>query len=170
MLDFSLSNITGYEGCALGELEVKYLDKYWMSVGGLTENWAGVLARAFVLKAGGPEVSFFHQAQWRPGGVLFTEEEFAEFTRLASRTGAQRFAIVEYVGQKQWSDFISGSFFRFSYPLDVSWSEIACSCAIADDVFMRPIRSYFVITDNGLAGKYVDSDALHPYEIVYGAN
>jgi len=170
MLDFNSSDIAGYKGCSLGKSDVDYLEKYWMSIGGLTENWAGVLSRAFVMKEGGPVVSFFYKTKLHPGGLLFVEEEFSEFTRSASRTGAQRFAIVEYVGQKQWTDFASGSFFRFSFPLDVSWSEMACSCPIADDVFKRPIRAYFVITDNGLTGKYVDNDALHPYEIVFGAN
>lgn len=41
------------------------------------------------------------------------------------------------------------------------------SCSIADDVFMRPIRTYFVISDSARVGKYVDSDALHPYELFF---
>lgn len=101
------------------------------------------------------------------GGGIFTEEEFIEFKSISINLGANRFALIEYIGQNDWAAFTSQSFFRFSYPLDVSWVEMANSCSIANNVFMRPIRVFFVITDNGCVGKYVDNDALHPYELFF---
>jgi hypothetical protein len=47
------------------------------------------------------------------------------------------------------------------------WTELASSCSIADDVYMHPIRVYFVITGNGWVGKYADSDPAHPYELFF---
>ena len=59
------------------------------------------------------------------------------------------------------------NFCRYCYPLNATWDEIANSCAIADDIFMRPIRAYFVVTDNGRLGKYANNDVAKPYDLVF---
>lgn len=167
MLDFEPSQITGYEGATLDEANTLYLRNYWLNIDDLVRDWAGVLDRSFELGKGRAGVSPDLNAEARLGGVLLTDDEFVEFKRLAIESGATRFAVVEYVGQDQWKSYTSLDFFRFSYPLDISWAELACSCSIADDVYMRPIRVYFLVTDNGRVGKYADSDAARPYELFF---
>lgn len=170
MIDFQSIGIVGYGEVSLDELDIYYLEKYWLNLESLVSYWAGLLDQAFIVNRDGPEIRCQSNMEYRPGGVLFTEQEFLDFKRLSIDLGAKSFAVIEYIGQSEWVDFSSRSFFRFAYPLDVSWSEMTSSCPIADDVFMRPIRAFFVISDNGRIGKYVDSDAFHPYELFFFSN
>ncbi|WP_349985631.1 hypothetical protein ABRP17_013895 [Stenotrophomonas sp. WHRI 8082] len=165
MIDFHLSIIENYGSDVLDDPNMEYLRKYWMNISQLKADWAELLDQKFVLGQDCFAVSTRCDAESHLGGAIFAEEEFSEFKRMSADMGAKSFAIVEYIGQDQWNEFESISFFRFVFPLDIAWAEMVCSCSIAYDVFERPIRTYFVLSDNGCVGKYVDSDALHPYDL-----
>ncbi len=168
MVDFQSSGIERYDMSRLDQANLDYLQKYWLDADALSRNWSNLLDGIFVLQEGGVGVHSGLGAESRLGGGLFTAGEFAEFKHRATESGASCFAVVEYIGQKGWTDDSSPSFFRFAYPLSVSWDEIAASCSIAYDVFGRPIRAFAVIADNGQVGKYADNDAPRPYELIFG--
>lgn len=165
--DFYRSGIPGYGKESLDYPDCHYLDRFWVDAGTLVETWADVLERSFVVRGKNISIAPMKDVDVRMGGVLFVEEEFKEFKHLALQSGATNFVVIEDVGQKNWKKLESHSFFRFAYPLSVGWGEIAHSCAIAEDIFTRPIRAYFVVTDNGRLGKYANNDADRPYELIF---
>ncbi|WP_312706207.1 hypothetical protein [Stenotrophomonas sp.] len=166
MSDFYSSNINGYGSRVLDERSKRYVEKYWLSIDGLMRGWVGALNKRFNTEAQDSAVVKGAVSHLRPGGVLFEKRDFIEFTSLSIASGAKEFSVVEFIGQKRWGEG-GRAFFRFVYPLDVSWADMVRSSPIADDVFMRPIREYFVISDNASVGKYVNNDADSPYELVF---
>lgn len=167
MVDFIESGMPGYEEEFLDHSDRHYLSRFWLDADVLAKEWADVLDRSFVIKGKNVSIAPVKDVDVRMGGVLFVEEEFKEFKRLALQSGATNFVVIEDVGQQSWRQIESPSFFRFCYPLNSTWDEIANSCAIADDIFMRPIRAYFVVTDNGRLGKYANNDVAQPYDLVF---
>lgn len=120
MIDFESSVFTRYESGQLDEPDSRYLEKYWLNIASLEADWADALDTAFDLTPAGPEVSSGLPAEPRPGGVLFTEEEFADFKRVATGLGAKRFAVIEYmvrsVGGGCLQVHSSGLRTRWTYP------------------------------------------------------
>lgn len=167
MVDFNESSMSGYEDEFLGDSDRHYLRRFWLDADVLVKEWAGVLDRSFVINGDDVSIAPAKGVDVRMGGVLFIEEEFQEFKRFALQSGATSFVVIEDVGQQGWKDLADHSFFRFCYPLDATWDEIANSCAISDDIFVRPIRAYFVVTDNGRIGKYANNDVDKPYDLVF---
>lgn len=167
MGDFSESSMVGYEEEFLDPSDLHYLSRFWLDADVLAMKWADVLDRSFVIKGKNVSIAPVKDVDVRMGGVLFVEEEFKEFKHLALQSGATNFVVIEDVGQQSWTQMASRSFFRFCYPLNAAWDEIADSCAIADDIFIRPIRAYFVVTDNGRLGKYANNDVAQPYDLVF---
>ena len=101
------------------------------------------------------------------GGIIFDEADLADFNFNMLSSGARTFAVIEDVGQHQFDRLADSGFYRFSYDAGTLWNEIADCCSIAQEVFQRPIRRFFVISDNGRFGKYVDNDASPPTEISF---
>ncbi|MGB6143438.1 MAG: hypothetical protein WBG33_03990 [Rhodanobacter sp.] len=167
MNDFYKSGIPGYEEYLLSHSDRIYINRFWLDAQTLVEKWAPVLDRSFVIKDGSVSIAPIKDVDLQVGGVLFVEEEFEKFRRIAFRLGAQDFVVIENVGQKNWIEITDRSFFRFSYPLSITWEDISKSCAVAEDIFLRPIRAYFVVTDNGRLGKYTNNDAARPYDLVF---
>lgn len=77
-------------------------------------------------------------------------------------------AVIEDEGQPHWEGIDREDFLRYAFPVSITWTELAFSCDLADDVFQRPVQAYFVVTDNGRVGKYADADADAPYELRSG--
>lgn len=165
--DFLRSNIDNYKEELLDSSDLSYLNKFWLSEDALSRNWADALSRIFVINGRHVSISPDMNVDIRMGGVLFTRDEFEEFKRLGVRSGASEFAIIEDIGQKDWTILLDRSFFRFAYPIDVAWDDMSGSCSIAYDVFTRPIRAYYVLTSNGCVGKYSNNDAEKPYDLVF---
>lgn len=168
MIDFQSSGMERYDMSRLDEADLRYLQNYWLDTDVLIREWSNLLDSIFVLQNSGVAVAAGVGVESRLGGILFIADEFVEFKRQAIASGATSFAVVEYIGQNGWTDDSSPSFFRFSYPVGVSWEEMTNSCEIAKDVYGRPIRAFAVVTDNGKVGKYADNDALRPYEWIFG--
>lgn len=167
MCDFWESGISGYDEEFLSHSDRYYISHFWLNADTLVKEWADVLDRSFVIKGTNVSIAPVKDVDVQRGGVLFVEEEFNKFKRLAIKSGAKNFVVIEDVGQQNWRKILDKSFFRFSYPLSITWKEIANSCAIADDIFLRPIRAYFVVTDNGRLGKYTNNDVTHPYDFFF---
>lgn len=167
--DFIDSRLGAYAAERLGDRTIQYLDRYWMDRGHLEDQWGPLLETVFTRSSGKVSVAGGYQVDFLQGGILFTEDEFQAFAAQARRAGARRFAVVEDVGQDRWYALEAMDFFRFAYPLDVDWNEMTRSCLVAEDVFERPIRCFFVITDNGKVGKYANNDAERPYDLVFHA-
>ncbi len=168
MVDFQSSGMDRYDMSRLDEADLRYLGNYLLDTDVLIRDWSNLLDGIFVLQESGVAVAPALDVEPRLGGILFLVDEFDEFKREAVASGANSFAVVEYIGQKGWADDASPSFFRFAYPVDVAWEEMVGSCVIAKDVFGRPIRVFAVVTDNGKVGKFADNDALRPYELTFG--
>jgi len=166
-LDFLNSNIHGYSPDDLSSSDCEYIEKYWIESPDLKNSWGILLDAAFKRSPSSVSIQFGRTVDIKRGGLIFDEPEFHVFSDLAKKTGAIKFAVVEDVEQSDWDIINDNSFFRFSYPVDISWNEMVRSCPLADDVFLRPIRCFFVILDNGAIGKYVNNDAETPYELTF---
>lgn len=167
--DFINSRLDGYDLDDLKPSDVHYLKNFWIGIDELKTIWAPVLSDAFLQTSGVVSINAPYSVNREMGGVLFDESEFDRFKLDAEISGATRFAVIEDIGQESWQTLHDPAFFRFAYPIDITWSEMALSCALAEDVFLRPIRCFFVVLENGHAGKYVNSDAEAPCELVFTA-
>jgi hypothetical protein len=165
--DFMLSGIDGYSSSRADNSLSRYLEKYWIDREALEHDWAPLFESVFRRSSGKVSVANNFVVDILQGGILFTKDEFLEFEARAKEQGANRFAVVEDIGQRDWHALKRVDFFRFSYPVTVSWEEMARSSILAQDVFERPIRCFFVITDNGKLGKYANNDADPPYDLVF---
>ena len=165
--DFIQSGLPGYGSCDLTPGDIDYLSRYWLSLDELANKWSFILDSSFVRLSKGISIEPGRVVDMRRGGLLFDEPEFALFVKDANKLGARRFAVIEDIGQSDWVANVDRSFFRFSYPLAIPWEDMTRSCPLAEDVFLRPIRCFFVVLDNGIIGKYVNSDAEIPYEMVF---
>lgn len=165
--DFATSGLDGYVSASLDENTVRYLDHYWLDRRCLESQWAELIVSVFKRSDGSISIAPDKKVEHHLGGILFTKEEFHAFVELAKMTGARRFVVIEDAGQAEWDVLRETNFFRFSYPMDVGWDEIAHSSILAEDVFGRPIRCFFVITDNGKLGKYANNDADPPYDLTF---
>lgn len=166
-MDFFESSIEGYSAEFLTQDDITYLCKYWIDADVLSSKWSSVLTSSFSVRNLDVGIAPGKSVDVRMGGVLFVEDEFKLFKFLAVESGANEFAVIEDVGQQDWGELSQLNFFRFSFPLSVDWGEITKSCQLAEDVFSRPIRAFFVLTDNGQIGKYVNNDADPPYELFF---
>lgn len=167
--DFINSKLDGYALDDLKSSDVRYLKNFWISIDELSTVWGAVLSGAFSQTSGVVSINAPYSVNRKMGGVLFDESEFDRFKLDAEVSGATRFAVIEDIGQESWQTFNDPAFFRFTYPIDITWNEMALSCALAEDVFLRPIRCFFVVLENWHGGKYVNSDAEAPYELIFTA-
>lgn len=168
--DFLRSEILGFAYSDLSNEDFCYIDKYWLNLEDLVSFWVPILLTTFSKHGGNISIPRGFQVDIRCGGILFDEDEFQEFTRDAKLAGGKEFAVIEDIAQNGWKLLNQIDFFRFSFPVDIKWPEISASCPLADDVFLRPIRCFYVIVDNGFIGKYVDNDRETPYEIAFKKN
>lgn len=166
--DFHTSEIPGDRTKALSGFNLGYVRRYWLTPDALARDWARPLSTAFSIDQGRVSIAPGLEVEQALGGILFDADEFAAFQKAAIGTGAQRFAVIEDVDQARWEGIDRGDFLRYAFPVSITWSELACSCDLATDVFQRPIRAYFVVTDNGRVGKYAHADADEPYELKFG--
>lgn len=167
--DFLASEIDGYKSWLLEEQTVRYIDLYWINRETLERDWATRIESVFKRTADKVSIAEGYVVDFLQGGILFTKEEFAAFVARSKATGATKFAVVEDIGQRDWHALQEFDFFRFSYPIDIDWGEMTRTGMLARDVFERPIRCFFVITDNAKTGKYTNNDASSPYDIVFHA-
>lgn len=168
--DFLRSKIPGYDAVDLDNDLVEYIKKYWIDREQLIQAWAWIIESRFVRSTTGiVSVAAGYSTEVRCGGLIFEENECLDFRSDAKRNGSQEFAVIEDVGQTEWNSVRNFGFFRFVYPIDVSWNEMTRSSGVAEDVFGRPIRCFFVVTSDGEFGKYVNNDADMPYEVVFRA-
>ena len=166
-MEFIESSLEGYGADFLTPEDMRYLHRYWLTTNDLKSKWGEILKYSFVVRDSEVSIAPGRAVDVRMGGVLFVENEFIAFKSSAIQSGAKEMVVIEDIGQQNWSEILSLSFFRFSFPLSIGWDGIAKSCPLAEDVFLRPIRAFFVVTDNGRTGKYVNNDADPPYEILF---
>ncbi len=166
--DFLDSAIDGYAPDSLDRSTIQYLENYWINRESFEQDWAHLFVSAFRRVSGKVSVAS-GSVDFLQGGTVFVKEEFLAFIARAEESGATRFAVVEDIGQSNWSALKSFDFFRFSYPVGIGWDEMTKSSILAQDIFERPIRCFFVITDNGAVGKYANNDADPPYDLVFHA-
>jgi hypothetical protein len=58
----------GYGEVSLDELDIYYLEKYWLNLESLVSYWAGLLDQAFIVNRDGPEIRCQSNMEYRPGG------------------------------------------------------------------------------------------------------
>lgn len=167
MLDFIKNAPPDYVASDLGERDVNYINRYWISEERFFSYWSAIIGACFHDDEVGVKVSQAKQWYTGLGGVIFEEDEFELFKEAAKAGGAQQFCVIEEIGGLNWSRYLGAKFFRFDFPVDIEWDEMARSSVIAADVFLRPIRRFFVVVDNGLMGKYVNNDDEVPYEMIF---
>ena len=165
--DFMASMIDGYAENDLDEGTVQYLDNYWIDRDRFSQDWSHLIQSTFRRSSGKVSVVEGCAVDFLQGGILFAKDEFLAFLDQARATGATRFAVIEDIGLPDWGNPQEFNFFRFSYPTNVDWDEMAHSSILAQDIFERPIRCYFVVTDNGKIGKYANNDADSPYDLIF---
>lgn len=156
-----------------GDVEINYLDHYWITREELLLKWCDVLCDAFDILTTDSrnKVKRKELMDIRATSYLFDDE--SAFNRLieAGRiSGATSFAIVEDIGEMNFHNLDDWGFFRISFNIDSSWDNLSNGSGVAYDIFRRPIRSFFVISDNGCVGKYVDNDAENSFEVFFTSN
>lgn len=166
-MDFSESAIPDYRKDQLTPEDLAYLNAYWLDRDALSSKWGSTLAASFVVKGQSVGIAPGNLVDVRMGGILFIDEEFEEFRSLALEAGASEVAVIEDIGQQDWNRLTHLGFFRFSFPLSLDWRQVSAACSLAEDVFLRPIRAFFVVTGNGAVGKYANNDADPPYEFFF---
>ena len=164
--DFLSSNLSGYEAEFLTKEDLAYLNKFWLPFDQIREAWGQLLSEAFDCGSENVRIRLGRSVDIRVGGCLFEEDDFSEFSERGIALGAKSFAVIED-GRRSRNAFESRSSFRFAFPIAISWRELAHAAPISEDVFQRPIRCFFVISDNGKIGKYVDNDADRPFQIIF---
>jgi hypothetical protein len=165
--DFLSSQLSGYEVEFLTQTDINYLNDFWLDLDQIHEKWDVLLSQAFDCTMEDVRIRPGRDIDVRVSGCLFEEEDFSAFSERGIALGAKRFAVIEDRKQKCWNGLELKNCFRFSFPIDISWREIAHAAPIAEDVFQRPIRCFFVLCDNGSMGKYVNNDADHPFEVFF---
>lgn len=169
-MDFFDSKFTGYSRKFLTSQDEIYVNKYWLDANILSSTWKDVLDSVFVIDGSDVKIINDIKSENQLGGILFVEDEFEIFKISLRNANAKKFIVVEDIGQEGWNNFSGLEFFRFCFPNDIEWNEMTSSCQLANDVFSRPIRAFFVVSDNGLVGKYTNNDACPPYELVFPVN
>jgi hypothetical protein len=148
-----------------------YFKKYWLDKKELDEVWLKIKNKIFNKD--------FHQLPDRvinqdieviilKGGIVLIEKEFIQFQSCMKRTGDKFFIVLEDYDENN-PPHISGPPYRLKFPADITWEEMTSRgdpSFISYDVFMRPIRNYFVFGDSGAWGKYAGNDYEFPLDIV----
>ena len=164
--DFLSSGIFGYQPEFLTREDIEYLEKFWIPIDQIEIKWKKLVDCTFDCSMDKIRIAPESTIDLTMGGCLFEEDDFLEFSARAAAVGAGSFAVIEALDAEDMQ-IEPKKFFRFSFPVDVSWQDLAHGAPIAEDVFQRPIRRFFVICDNGRAGKYVDNDADIPFHILF---
>lgn len=164
--DFLSSNLSGYEAEFLTKEDLAYLNRFWLPFDQIQEVWGMLLSEAFDCSSEGVRIRPGRDVDIRMGGCLFDEDDFLEFSERGLALGAKCFAVIED-GPRNGDTLESRSSFRFVFPINIPWRELAHAAPISEDVFQRPIRCFFVISDNGKIGKYVDNDADRPSQMYF---
>lgn len=165
--DFHSSQLSGYSTEFLTQADIDYLSEFWLDLDQAQKNWGTLLDQAFECAGEAVRIKPGRSIDICVSGCLFEEEDFIAFSERAVSLGARRFVVIEDKKQRCGGQIERKDFFRFSFPINISWLKLAHSAPIAEDVFQRPIRRFFVLCDNGRLGKYVNNDADHPFELVF---
>ena len=168
MRDDFFNSITTYAASSMDADTANYIDKYWISRSNFDAAWADVIRSVFLVQPDGSmSVASTQNVEFGLGGLIFGEAEYMDFSRNAMTSGAKIFAVVERADDSSSVVPSHYEFLRFSFPVDIGWREMSSSSLMAIDIFGRPIRRFFVVSDNGRVGKYSDNDAEVPFEISF---
>jgi hypothetical protein len=99
------------------------------------------------------------------GGSVLYKEEFELLQSCMRAIGDKYFFLVEDYDEET-SSIDAGPSYRFKFPVDITWDIIMSGAEISYDVFLRPIRNFFVFGDSGQWGRYVSDDYDYPLDII----
>jgi hypothetical protein len=146
----------------------EYLKKYWLDKQELKEVWLNKKDTIFnpnfkVL----PDPVFnqnFDTIILKGGSVLY-EQEFEILRSCMKVTGDKYLLLVEDYDEET-SPIVAGPSSRFKYPINISWKEIMSGAELSMDIFLRPIRNFFVFGDSSQWGRYAGNDYDSPLDII----
>lgn len=150
------------------DVVVEYLEKYWLDKQELNKDWIKIKNTVF-----NPVFKFLPDAVFnkdfdvliRLGGTALDQEQYELFQSCMKITGDRYFVVLEDYDEVNPPHF-SGPPLRFKYPVDITWEEIIGGDMISYQVFIRPIRMYFIFGDSGKWGKYAGNDYASPIDII----
>ena len=149
----------------------QYLEKYWLDKNELKEVWLKIKNRIFnkdFIHLPDPVINKDLDVIILKGGIVLYEKEFELFQSCMKSIGDNYFIILEDYDENN-PPHSSGPPYRFKFPVNITWEEMTSggdSYMLSYDVFLRPIRNYFVFGDSGAWGKYAGSDYEWPLDII----
>jgi hypothetical protein len=145
-----------------------YLRKYWLDKQELKDVWLKKRKEVFTDPIIFPSSIFNDELDViiNKGGAVLPEEDFEPLKLCIQHTGDNYFIILEDYDEDN-PPHTSGPPYRFKYPVGISWSEIMSGGSISYDVYVRPIRNYFVFGDSSQWGRYCGSDFEYPL-LIFG--
>jgi hypothetical protein len=150
------------------EQVINYLDKYWLEKKELNEVWLNVKNRIFNVNFRNLAEPVFNE-QYEilifKGGSVLPEDYFNAFLECVRISGDKSLIVLEDYDENN-PPHESGPPFRLKYPTNITMEAIMSGADISKQVFIRPVRNYFVFGDSGHWGKYVGNDFIYPLEII----
>ena len=150
------------------DVVVEYLEKYWLDKQELNEYWIKIKNEVFnpdfsII----PDPVFNKDFDWivRLGGTALAPEEYELFHSCMKITGDKYFIVLEDHDEDN-PPHNSGPPLRFKYPIDITWEEITGGADISEQIYVWPMRMYFIFGDSGKWGKYAGSDYPSPIDII----
>jgi hypothetical protein len=145
-----------------------YLNKYWLDKQELKEVWLKI--KDVIYNPGFkvlPDPVFSHNFDTiiLKGGSVLNKEEF-EILQSCMKVIGEKYLLLVEDYDEEISPINAGPAFRFKYPVDITWEKIMSGGEISFDVFLRPIRNFFVFGDSGQWGRYVGNDYDSPLDII----
>jgi hypothetical protein len=146
----------------------EYLEKFWLNKRELIDVWLKIKSRVFntfFKTLPDPLYNKTFETIILKGGSVLPKDNFDAFLTCLRIVGDTSFIILEDYDDNN-PPHKSGPPFRFKYPINITIETIMSGADISKQVFLRPVRNYFVFGDSGQWGKYVGNDFEYPLEII----
>ena len=161
------------------ELTKKYLESYWLYKKELNNFWIPIKNKMF-----NPDFKWFPDLVFKNGYVIYPmigfcilgEEYYNKLKKCMIKCGDKEFVILE-----GFSDEITPPLYpeysepplRFKYASTLAWNKIDWSDhdiskgeGISYELFLSPVRNYYIFGDSGIWGQYSANDYDMPIEIL----
>lgn len=138
-----------------------FFNRFWLDLDEYHYIWLPVKNRIFRSTASHyPHMMFQDGYDLWPqiGGLLLADDEHPQLMACAREIGDRFLLIVE--NQPHPNPPRTKPPYRLKIPVDTPWSEFMSGGYISRDIFLAPVREYYVFGDSGQWGEYVSNDHI----------
>lgn len=144
---------------------LKYIESSWIAEPHIAP-WVSAITSIFDRAGGVIGVRSGFVVRRSGSSLLFEKEGYERFTLWAQKVAAERFCVIEDDLSPSLYEIRGLHCLRYGFEVGADWEWLTNSCDAAIDLFQRPIRQFFVVTDNGMLGKYCDNDSENSFELL----